>query len=111
SGQIIGCVCRLNAGNGIQVGSRCFLQDNNCAGNTFAGILVTGSAGRIDNNHCTGGQRGFQISGTDNLVIRNSAQGSSVLNYDIVAGNHDAARITSPGSSFASTSPWANFSF
>lgn len=29
----------------------------------------------------------------------------------IAPGNHDAARITSPGASFASTSPWANFSF
>lgn len=50
-------------------------------------------------------------NGTDKLIIRNSAQGTSVLNYDIVAGNHDAARITSPGASFASASPWANFSF
>jgi hypothetical protein len=39
------------------------------------------------------------------------AQGASVLNYDIAAGNHDAARITSPGANFASTSPWADFSF
>ena len=111
SGQIIGCVSRSNNGNGVQVGSRCFLQDNNCAGNVFAQIFVTGSACRIDSNHCTGGQRGFQITGTDNLVIRNSVQGASVSAYDIVAGNHDAARITSPGSIFASTSPWANFSF
>jgi len=111
SGRIQGCVSRSNGGHGIQVGSRCFVENNNCAGNTFAGILVTGSACRIDSNHCTGGQRTFQITGTDNLIVRNSAQGASVLNYDIVAGNHDAARITSPGSSFASTSPWANFSF
>jgi parallel beta-helix repeat protein len=111
SGRIVGCVSRGNAGNGVQVGSRCYVQDNNCANNTFVGILVTGSACRIDGNHCTGGQRGFSIPGTDNLVIRNSAQGAGVLNYDIAAGNHDAARITSPGASFASTSPWANFSF
>jgi hypothetical protein len=111
SGQIIGCVSRANAGNGILAGSRCDLRDNNCGGNSFVGILVTGTASRIDSNHCTGGQRGFQLTGTDNLLIRNSAQGASVLNYDIAAGNHDAARITSPGASFASSSPWANFSF
>ena len=111
SGRIEGCVSRGNAGNGILVGSRCYVQENNCAGNVFVGILVTGSACRIDLNHCTSGQRGFGINGTDNLIIRNSAQGASVLNYDIVAGNHDAARVTSPGASFASTSPWANFSF
>ena len=111
SGQIIGCVSRSNAGNGIQTGSRCYVQENNCAGNVFAGILVTGTACRIDGNHCTGGQRGFDVNGTDNLIVRNSAQGATVLNYDIVAGNHSAALIVSPGLNFASTSPWANFSF
>jgi parallel beta-helix repeat protein len=111
SGQIIGCVSRSNGGNGIQVGSRCYLLENNCAGNVFAGILVTGSACRIDSNHCTGGQRTFQITGTDNLIVRNSAQGASVLAYDTAAGNHQAALIVSPGLNFASTAPWANFSF
>ena len=111
SGQIIGCVSRANSGNGIQVGSRCYLLENNCAGNVFAGILVTGSACRIDSNHCTGGQRTFQITGTDNLIVRNSAQGASVLAYDTAAGNHQAALIVSPGLNFASTAPWANFSF
>jgi parallel beta-helix repeat protein len=111
AGQIMGCVSRANSGNGIQVGSRCYLVENNCAGNGFVGILVTGSACRIDNNHCTGGQRTFQITGTDNLIIRNSAQGASVLAYDTVAGNHQASLIVSPGLNFASTSPWANFSF
>ena len=86
-------------------------HSNNCADNTFAGILVTGTACRIDSNHCTGGQRSFRITGTDNLIIRNSAQGASVLAYDTAAGNHQAALIVSPGLNFASTSPWANFSF
>lgn len=43
--------------------------------------------------------------------IRNSSQVASVLAYDIAAGNHSAAIITSPGVGFASTNPWANFSF
>jgi len=111
AGQIMGCVSRANSGNGIQVGSRCYLVENNCTGNGFAGILVTGSGCRIDNNHCTGGQRTFQVTGTDNLIIRNSAQGASVLSYDTAVGNHQAALIVSPGLNFASTSPWANFSF
>lgn len=111
SARITGCVSRSNAGNGIQTGSRCMIENNNSAGNTLAQFSVTGTACRIDSNHATGGQRGFLLSGTDNLLIRNSAQGASVANYDIAAGNHDAARITSPGANFASTSPWANFSY
>jgi len=38
-------------------------------------------------------------------------QGATVLSYDTAAGNHQAALITSPGLGFASSSPWANFSF
>jgi parallel beta-helix repeat protein len=108
---ISGCAIRSNGGNGIRALSLCRIENNDCAGNGFSGIVVTSSACRIDGNHTTGGQRGIQITGTDNLVVRNSAQGASVLNYDIVAGNHDAARVTSPGASFSSSSPWANFSF
>ena len=111
SSQISGCVARLNAGNGIQVGSRCQIINNNCSGNTFAGISVLGSGNRIDSNHATGGQRGLHVTGTDNLIVRNSVQGAAVLSYDTAAGNHQAALITSPGLGFASASPWANFSF
>ena len=111
SSQISGCVARANAGNGIQVGSRCQVINNNCSGNTFVGISVLGSGNRIDSNHCTGGQRGFQLIGTDNLLIRNSTQGATVQAYDNAAGNHSGAIITSPGLGFASTAPWANFSF
>jgi hypothetical protein len=111
AGRIVGCVSRANLGNGIQIGSRCDVRDNNCAGNSFAQFLVTGSACRIDSNHATGGQRGFQLTGSDNLLIRNSSQGASVSAYDISAGNHDAARVSSPGANFVSTSPWANFAF
>ena len=110
-GQIMNCTCRGNSGNGISATSSAVVLNNSCSANVFAGIQVTGSGGRIDGNHCVGGQRSFLILGSDNLIVRNSAQGASVLAYDIAAGNHDAARITSPGASFASTSPWANFSF
>jgi len=104
--------CTVNANRtGIQVPSRCRVVNNQTDDNINRGILVSGSGGRIDGNHSTGGQRSFQVTGTDNLVIRNSAQGASVLAYDIAAGNHDAARISSPGSTFTNSSPWANFSY
>ena len=99
------------AGNGIQIGSRCQILNNNCSGNIFAGISVLGSGSRIDSNHATGGQRGLHVIGSDNLIVRNSVQGATVLSYDTAVGNHQAALITSPGLGFASTSPWANCSF
>jgi parallel beta-helix repeat protein len=109
--EVVNCTARANGGNGIQVSSGCHILGNTVSANSFAGFHILGSGARIDGNHSTGGQRSFHAIGTDNLIIRNSAQGASVLAYDIAAGNHDAARITSPGANFASASPWANFSF
>lgn len=110
-GQIIGCTSRGNSGNGLTASSSVQIVNNHCTANAFAGIQITGSGGRIDGNHCTGGQRSFFVSGSDNLIVRNSAQNASVLAYDIAVGNHDAARITSPGASFTNPNPWANFSY
>jgi parallel beta-helix repeat protein len=110
-GQVLNCNVRNNGGNGIQVITSCQVAQNTVSINAFAGIFVTGNANRIDGNHCTGGQRGFDVNGVDNLIIRNSAQGAAVSNYDIVLGNHYAALLISPGAAFASASPWANFSF
>lgn len=108
---VTACAVRFNGGIGIRALNYCRLENNDCASNVIEGILVTGTAGRIDSNHCIGGQRGIHVTGSDNLIVRNSVQGVSVLNYDIAVGNHYAAVITSPGSAFTSTQPWANFGF
>lgn len=109
---VSGCSVRLNTSNGIRANSQCRVENNDCAGNTLAQIIVSSTANRIDGNHCTGGQRGVQANpAIDNLIIRNSSQGATVAAYDIVAGNHSGGVIASPGVGFASTQPWANFSF
>ena len=110
-GMVQNCVSRANTGNGIQVGSRVQVLNNNCTDNTFAGISVIGSSCRIDSNNCGGGQRGFHVTGTANLIIRNSAADFSVDDFTIVAGNRDASIIVNPGSGFVNTTPWSNFSF
>jgi hypothetical protein len=110
-GQVQNCVSRANAGNGIQVGSRVQVLNNNCTDNVFAGISVLGSSCRIDSNNCGGGQRGFHVLGTANLIIRNSAADFTVDDYTIAAGNRDASIILNPASGFANTTPWSNFSF
>lgn len=112
NGSVVsGCSVRSNGGNGIRASSSCRIENNDCSANTLAQITATSTANRIDGNHCIGGQRGVQVAGSDNLVIRNSAQGASVIPFDIGAGNHAAAAIVSPGVGFTSSSPWANFSY
>jgi parallel beta-helix repeat protein len=96
----------------VTVDSR--VAGNVCDGNgpgisDGAGIHVTGSDNRIDSNNVTANDRGIDVDAAGNLVIRNSASGNTT-DYDIVAGNKDA-QVLSPGSGFASTDPWANFSF
>lgn len=108
---VTGCSIRSNGGNGIRALSSCRIENNDCSANALAQITVTSTANRIDGNHCVGGQRGVQVTGSDNLVIRNSVQGGSIAPYDIGAGNHSAAIVASPGVGFASTQPWANFSY
>jgi parallel beta-helix repeat protein len=118
SSTVQDCSVSGNDGDGIQIdGGRCHVSGNTCTGNTGGGqgagihLLGEATACRIDGNHCSGGTRGIWVEGTDNLIIRNSAQGASVLAYEITVGNHSGAIVGDPGLSFASTSPWANFRF
>jgi parallel beta-helix repeat protein len=58
---------------GIRVASRCLVLENDCRENTSAGIFADGSDNRIENNTCAGNGNGIHITGTANLVIKNSA--------------------------------------
>lgn len=110
---ITGCTARENR-TGINVGDDSRIMNNTCDQSSLTagdvGILVTGSDNRIDGNHVTDNVIGIDVNGTGNLVVRNTAAGNTTA-YSIIAGNHFAAVIVGPGVSFASTAPWANFSF
>jgi parallel beta-helix repeat protein len=107
-----GCTVQGNTGSGIIVSTRCTVADNTCDANgnggTLAGIHATGNGNRIEGNSLTSNNtRGVRVDGTGNLVVKNSARGSTV-NYSIAAGNHDA-RVIAPGAAFINSEPWLNF--
>ena len=110
---ITGCTARDNR-TGINVGDDSRIVNNTCDQNAVSvgdvGILVTGSDNRIDGNHVTDNGIGIDVNGTGNLIVRNTAAGNTTP-YSIGAGNSFAAIVASPGAAFASTAPWANFSF
>jgi parallel beta-helix repeat protein len=110
---ITGCTARDNR-TGINVGDDSRVTNNTCDQNALTagdvGILVTGSDNRIDGNHVSDNSIGIDVNGTGNLIVRNTAAGNTTP-YSIVAGNNSAAIVASPGLNFASTAPWANFSF
>ena len=85
-------VPRGNSGNGMSASSSAGAEQQ-LLGQRLPNTSH-GTGGRTDGNHRTGDSAAFFIIGTDNLIICNSAQGA-MLACDI-AGNHDAARVTSP---------------
>lgn len=81
-----------NNSNGIQVGSECTVIDNKCEKNSLmpmfagAGIYVTDSGNRIENNHITGSERGLDIN-TGGNIVRGNVVKDNTDNYDIAGGN------------------------
>jgi parallel beta-helix repeat protein len=93
--SITGCTANANERAGIQVSDRCIVTGNLCDGNgsmaspgrgDSAGILATGTGNRIESNNVTRNDRGIDVIGTQNLIIKNSASANGT-NYAIVDGN------------------------
>jgi parallel beta-helix repeat protein len=117
------CSASFNTGNGIYA-SGSHIVGNTCRGNGFsgdgAGILVIFDESRIEGNNCTNNDRGIDVDGAGNIIIRNTCSGNTV-NWDIVAGNSylivqaatTASNFTGDagGGGVGSTNPHANFTF
>ncbi len=108
----------LSIGNcsndGISVGSNSIIRVLSVTDNGAAGIHVAGNWNRIDSNNVTDNDRGIDVDGTDNIIIRNSA-GNNTTDYDIGADNAYGPIVlvgqvgditTVPNADH----PWANFS-
>ncbi|MSU56794.1 MAG: right-handed parallel beta-helix repeat-containing protein [Pedosphaera sp.] len=109
-GRVNGCTVTSNSADGIRVTGRCLVTQNNCDGNGttagHAGIHVTISDNRIEDNNLTGNQVGLLVDGNFNLIIRNKASFNG-SDFSIAGGN-----VSGPISAVATTNaPWANFSY
>ncbi len=85
------CAARENTLDGIRVANDCLVLNNMMSGNgsgagNGAGVHATGSRNRIEGNNCVTADRGVDVDGTDNLIIRNSCSGNTI-NWSIAAGN------------------------
>jgi parallel beta-helix repeat protein len=124
---IQGCTATSNVGDGINVTETCVVRENTCDRNggpttppDGAGIHATGTDNRIEANNVTNSDRGIDVDGTGNLIIKNSASGNGT-NYDIAAANKVAPIVAAPdsgaisgstgGAGIGSTDPWANISY
>jgi parallel beta-helix repeat protein len=115
---VSGCTATENDDDGIQVGSGSRVADNTSNNNGVAssegaGIRATSEGNRIDGNHVSGNDKGIVCNpAVNNLVIRNSAKGNPVANYDIAGGNPNGEILSLfTGATITNVSPWANFSY
>ncbi|MFT3683604.1 MAG: right-handed parallel beta-helix repeat-containing protein [Phycisphaerales bacterium] len=85
---ILDCNASDNDGYGIIVQGQCYVRGNTCHGNGGAGIYVSSVTGtQVEGNNMTNNARGLQVTGTNCVVIRNTASGNTVWNWDIDANN------------------------
>ncbi len=123
---ITNCATYQNFNDGIEVADDSFVFQNTCDSNgpgvnNGANIHVTGSDNRIDGNQCTDADRGIDVDGAGNIIVRNTCSGNTT-NWDIVAGNAVAPIVAATtngaailGNTYAgslgSTDPNANFTY
>ncbi len=123
-----GCVAQKNTSHGVQILSNTLVtgvasSNNGVGASTGAGILVTGDGNRIEDNACNGNDRGIDIDGIRNIIIRNTCS-ANAINWTFVGSNHygpiiDRTAVAAPpaitGNSAASalgtTDPNANFTY
>jgi len=109
-----------NGGHGFNVTTfasntsllECQATGNGTSSGTQAGFQVSTASVVVDGCFASSNtEHGFNVSGSNNLIVRNRARSNPTSNFTIVASNNDAQVITSPGTAFVSTDPWANFAF
>lgn len=114
---IAGCTFETNAMDGIHVGFDSRVRGNTCDSNGFgtgdgAGIYVQGRHNRIEDNNVVDNDRGVQVVGEQNLIIRNScADNGASLNFMIAAGNMTGTIITTEAALNAAANGNVNISY
>lgn len=114
-GEIHHCVARSNSASGIELGSFGQARENTCtfngAGVGDGGLVLNGQSSRAEDNACHRNNGfGLRITGTNNLAVRNSGCGNTILDYAIASGNLFGQVFFGAGPAFASSNAWANFS-
>jgi hypothetical protein len=109
-GVVENCVI-VSAATAISVGSSCVIKGNNFNGNTN-GIVVSGSANRIESNNgsCPVNGQAYIINGTHNLIIGNSARDNGINQFSIVGAANSFGAIVnvSAGGTIGTSDPRAN---
>lgn len=87
---ITDCLATNNTTDGIRVVSKCLVRGNHCIDNgnsgDGAGIYASSTDNRIEANTCIGADRGIDVDGGGNIIIRNACSGNTI-NWQIAPNN------------------------
>lgn len=111
---ILWCTARDNGDDGIELRANGLARGNTCIANgrtsaSAAGIAAVNTGNRIDENTVAQNPYGVRTYSGSNLVVRNSAGGSGVANFDFAPGSA-TGEIVSGAGVIGDVSSWANFS-
>ncbi len=127
SSSISGCLAQSNLLDGIRASTACLITRNQCHNNAStaadgAGIHVTGSDNRLEDNNVIASDRGIDADAPGNIILRNTCSGNTIA-FVLAANNYygsivDRAGIVTPvvngpaaPGTLTSTDPHANFSY
>ncbi len=111
NGTISGCVAKESGRDGIRVVGGCHVFDCTATANGEfgAGIRVLGQHNRIEGNRLSGNTVGLEVTGTRNLIVRNTATANGD-DFSLEDGNAHGSLIRVTGSGDVTiTDAWANF--
>ncbi|HZW07958.1 MAG TPA: right-handed parallel beta-helix repeat-containing protein [Phycisphaerales bacterium] len=117
NGLVRECQVQTNGLHGILVEGSSAVRGNHCVGNGVVlsgyGIAVTGTRCRIDENHCVGNDRGIDVTGSANLIIRNFVGGNNGgFGYAVVGGNLFGPNVVPANNQInVGTNPHANYEY
>ena len=106
------CSAYKNAGHGIRVSYETYVTANSCSANGYgtgdgAGIYVSSTKNRIQDNHTASNQIGIDVNATNNVIVRNTSSGNILTDFDVVGGNQLGTIKSTP----AGAGAWDNFDF
>jgi len=105
---IADCTASFNGADGIYASVGCTVSGCTATLNGAGILVLEGSYNRIEGNHVVGNEAGILVTGTNNLIVQNSAS-NNTADYSIATGNHYGQIVNSPGAGFTNSNPWANF--
>ena len=89
---ILDCSVTFNTLDGIRFSSECLVRGNNASyagwiAGDGAAIHATGQLNRIEANHASRSDRGIDVDGQGNVIVRNTCTNNSGGNFVMVANN------------------------